>query len=77
MVPVPDEASGELPRAYVVLKDDYVGKTSEAEIVEFVKERVAAYKRLNGGVEFTHVIPKSAMERFYDVFCAITSNRSC
>ena len=60
MVPVPDEASGELPRAYVVLKDDSVGKTTEAEIVEFVKERVAAFKRLDGGVEFTDVIPKSA-----------------
>ena len=60
VIPVPDEASGELPRAYVVLKDDSVGKTTEAEIVEFVKERVAAFKRLDGGVEFTDVIPKSA-----------------
>ena len=60
VIQIPDEVSGELPRAYVVLKEDFVGKTSEADIVKFVKERVAAYKRLDGGVEFTDVIPKSA-----------------
>lgn len=60
VIQVPDEASGELPRAYVVLKEGFADKTSEADIQEFVKEQVAAYKRLDGGVEFTDVIPKSA-----------------
>jgi len=60
VIQVPDEASGELPRAYVVLKAGFVDQTTEDDIKEFVKERVAAYKRLDGGVEFTDVIPKSA-----------------
>ena len=60
VIQVPDEASGELPRAYVVLKEGFANTTSEADIQSFVRERVAAYKRLDGGVEFIDVIPKSA-----------------
>jgi 4-coumarate--CoA ligase len=59
VIQVPDEASGEVPRAYVVLKDPEGGVTQE-DIKEWVKERVAPYKRLEGGVIFTNVIPKSA-----------------
>ena len=58
----PDDTSGELPRAYVVLKPhnrDSKGP-SEDEISEWVKERVAPYKRLDGGIVFTDNIPKSA-----------------
>jgi 4-coumarate--CoA ligase len=57
----PDDASGELPRAYIVLKES--GKETEetkTEIYEWVKERVAPYKRLDGGLVFTDTIPKSA-----------------
>lgn len=61
VIPVLDEASGELPRAYVVLKDtEEAGTKTEHEIEEWVKERVAPYKRLAGGVIFTDEIPKSA-----------------
>ena len=61
VIPVPDEASGELPRAYVVLnaKADPKEVTDEY-IMDWVKERVAPYKRLNGGVIFVDQIPKSA-----------------
>ena len=61
VIPVLDEASGELPRAYVVLKDtEEAGSKTEHDIEEWVKERVAPYKRLAGGVIFIDEIPKSA-----------------
>lgn len=41
VIPVLDEASGELPRAYVVLKDtEEAGRKTEHDIEEWVKERV-------------------------------------
>ena len=62
VIQLPDEASGELPRAYIVLKDKEQVDENHArdEIYEFVKERVAPYKRLDGGIVFTDAIPKSA-----------------
>lgn len=55
----PDEASGEVPRAYIVLAEG--GRmTSQEEIYNWVKERVAPYKRLDGGIVFKDDIPKSA-----------------
>jgi 4-coumarate--CoA ligase len=73
VIQIPDEASGELPRAYIVLKakekeegsadhdDDkeHEGKLKK-DIYEWVKERVAPYKRLDGGIVFVDSIPKSA-----------------
>lgn len=50
-------ASGELPRAYVVLKPG--AKASEADVASWLAERVAPYKRLTGGVAFVDAIPKS------------------
>lgn len=61
VIPIPDEVSGELPRAYVTLKEDDISRhVSEDEVKEWVKERVAPYKRLEGGVEFISQVPKSA-----------------
>jgi len=60
VIQIPDEASGELPRAYVVLKEAFVGTVTEDQLKGFVKERAAAYKRLEGGVVFRESIPKSA-----------------
>ena len=59
VIQIPDEQSGELPRAYVVLKENEDGSTSPDDIAAWVKERVAPYKRLDGGVVFTDAIPKS------------------
>jgi 4-coumarate--CoA ligase len=57
----PCDASGELPRAYIVLKEpEKETEETKAEIYEWVKERVAPYKRLDGGLVFTETIPKSA-----------------
>jgi len=46
----------EAPRAYVVADRS---KVSEEQIKAFVKEHMATYKQLRGGVVFIGVIPKS------------------
>lgn len=56
VIGVPDEKSGELPKAFVVPNGDI----SPEDVVEFVAERVAPHKKLRGGVEFVDKIPKSA-----------------
>jgi long-chain acyl-CoA synthetase len=46
---------GEIPKAYVVLKS---GQTAtEQEIMDYVKERLAAYKKLRA-IEFLNALPK-------------------
>lgn len=61
VVPVPDEVSGELPRAYVVLKqNEEAQKVTEEDIYEFAKARTAPHKRLDGGIIFIEAVPKSA-----------------
>lgn len=62
VIPVPDENSGELPRAYVVLKSNSDNdETQMAESIQkWVKEKVAPYKQLKGGVKFIEQVPKSA-----------------
>jgi acyl-CoA synthetase (AMP-forming)/AMP-acid ligase II len=57
VIPVPDEKAGEIPKAYVVRKPDH--DLTEVEVVAFVAERVAAYKKVRL-VAFTDAIPKSA-----------------
>eukprot|EP00276_Gloeochaete_wittrockiana_P000579 CAMPEP_0184671244 /NCGR_PEP_ID=MMETSP0308-20130426/85381_1 /TAXON_ID=38269 /ORGANISM="Gloeochaete witrockiana, Strain SAG 46.84" /LENGTH=532 /DNA_ID=CAMNT_0027118329 /DNA_START=109 /DNA_END=1704 /DNA_ORIENTATION=+ len=57
VVPVPDEESGEVPRAFVVRVDPQL---SEQEVSEYVSSRAAPYKWLRGGVVFIEAIPKSA-----------------
>lgn len=59
VVSVPDEQSGELPRAYIVLKPN-APEVSEDALKEWVKERVSPHKRMHGGVIFVQQIPKSA-----------------
>ena len=55
VIPVADEDAGQIPKAYVVLK----GQATAEEIMGFVAERVAPYKKVRR-VEFTDQIPKSA-----------------
>ncbi|XP_077991029.1 uncharacterized protein LOC144445364 [Glandiceps talaboti] len=57
VIGVPDEDAGEVPKAFVVPKSD---KLTPDDVIKFVEERVAPYKKLRGGVEFTDEIPKSA-----------------
>lgn len=50
--------SSELPRAYLVKRDG--AELSEEEIFDFSSERLAKYKRLDGGIKFIEEIPKNA-----------------
>ncbi len=75
VVGIPDLESGELPRAYVVLQANKALATEELDIYLaghhidtwrivileflFILGRVAAFKRLKGGIEFLEEIPKS------------------
>ncbi len=45
----PDQKAGEIPKAFIVLKDG--ATATEEDIINFVKERVASYKRIRE-VEF-------------------------
>ena len=55
VVPSPDDEAGEVPKAFVVLR----GEATPEEIIAFVTERVAPYKKIRS-VEFIDKIPKSA-----------------
>ena len=60
VVSTPDSFSGELPRAFVVLKE--IERESEGlarGIMEFIDERVAPHKRLRGGLVWIREIPKN------------------
>jgi len=53
----PDEESGEIPKALVILRP---GEEASAEsLMEFVESRVAGYKKIRE-VEFVALIPKTA-----------------
>ena len=54
VIPCPDEEAGEVPKAFVVLKNE----ASAEEIMEYVSERVAPYKKIRE-LEFIEQIPKS------------------
>jgi len=43
--------------AYIVIKNE--DELTEVEIMEYVEEKAAPYKRLRGGVEFISAIPKT------------------
>jgi long-chain acyl-CoA synthetase len=55
VVALPDERLGEIPKAFIVLKPG--ATASEQEIMDYVKERLAAYKKLRV-VEFLEALPK-------------------
>ncbi|XP_014275973.1 uncharacterized protein [Halyomorpha halys] len=58
VVGVPDEKYGEVPRAYVVKKDNTV---TERDIEEVVERELAYYKWLRGGVRFVESLPKTPL----------------
>lgn len=63
VIPVPDEAAGELPKAFIV-KSSSVGLEENdfmlrRDIQKHVEDHKARYKWLKGGCEFIDVIPKS------------------
>jgi long-chain acyl-CoA synthetase len=52
----PDPVAGEIPKAYVALRGG--AKATEEELIKFVADRVAGYKRIKE-VEFVDMIPRS------------------
>ncbi|KAF2636241.1 4-coumarate-CoA ligase-like protein [Massarina eburnea CBS 473.64] len=54
------ELGSEVPRAYIVRKKSSDGRLGEKEVREWMKERLAGYKQLVGGVRFVETIPKNA-----------------
>ena len=55
VIPVADEEAGEIPKAFIVKKDE----VSENDLMSFVSERVSPQKKVRQ-VEFIDEIPKSA-----------------
>ncbi|EDV23262.1 uncharacterized protein TRIADDRAFT_58361 [Trichoplax adhaerens] len=60
IIGIPDERAGEIPRAYIILKDSGNGKITTEKIQEYVTSKVAPHKRLRGGIAIVTEIPKSA-----------------
>lgn len=52
----PDTLSGEIPKAFIVLKDGHT--VTKEELIKFCEGRVAGYKRIRE-VEFTDALPKT------------------
>jgi len=58
VIGIPDENAGELPRAYVVKKEN--SNVNEEDVISFMEGRVAPFKQLRGGVQFIDALPKLA-----------------
>jgi len=56
VIPLPDEAAGEVPKAFVVAVAD--ANLTPEDVIQFVAERVAPYKKVRA-VEIIDEIPKS------------------
>lgn len=60
VIGVPDQASGEAVKAFVVLREEYRGKIGAEEISVFCKEKMASYKAPRI-VEFQESLPKTSV----------------
>ncbi|MDQ0190286.1 long-chain fatty acid--CoA ligase [Alicyclobacillus cycloheptanicus] len=58
VIGAPDEHRGETVKAYIVLKADYQGRVRPEDIIEWTKDKIAAYKRPRL-VEFVDALPMS------------------
>ncbi len=58
IVAAPDERRGETVKAYIVLRDDHVGKVAAEEIIAWSREHMAAYK-VPRSVHFIDALPRS------------------
>lgn len=65
VVSAPDENIGETVKAYVVLKPEYKdGKITERNIIDWAKDRLAAYKYPRQ-VEFINILPRTAVGKIF------------
>lgn len=60
VIGIPNDQTGELPRAYVVKKDG-MNSVSDADIHSFVNQKVSSHKQIKGGIEFRPSIPRNTM----------------
>lgn len=58
VIGVTDAYRGESPKAFIILKEGYVGKVTEQEILDWCKDNMAAYKRPKY-IEFRIDLPKT------------------
>jgi long-chain acyl-CoA synthetase len=49
---------GQIPKAFIILNEESKGKVNEQDIIQWVAERISAYKKIRE-VEFVNSIPKS------------------
>ncbi|MCB2227750.1 MAG: AMP-binding protein [Desulfarculaceae bacterium] len=56
-IPVPDPKRGESVKAFIVLASEYKGKISEQELIDWAKDKMAAYKYPRV-IEFRDELPK-------------------
>jgi acyl-CoA synthetase (AMP-forming)/AMP-acid ligase II len=61
IIPVPNERSGEVPKALVVLRQDcgIDHETAEEQLKQWVADHKSKQKWLRGGIEFVPEVPKS------------------
>jgi long-chain acyl-CoA synthetase len=65
VVSAPDSDIGETIKAYLVLKPEYKdGKITEHEVIEWAKERLAAYKYPRR-VEFIDILPRTTVGKIF------------
>ena len=57
VIGIPDEIAGELPRAYIVKKNN--SSVTDKDLMGFMDSKVAPHKKLKGGVVFLDSIPKT------------------
>jgi acyl-coenzyme A synthetase/AMP-(fatty) acid ligase len=61
VIGIPDEAAGEVPKAFVVKSPSVVSDNNAITkaVLKHVEDHKARHKWLKGGVEFIEAIPKS------------------
>jgi acyl-CoA synthetase (AMP-forming)/AMP-acid ligase II len=62
VIGVNDPYRGETPKAFIILKEEYAGKVTEEEILEWCKDNMATYKRPRF-IEFRKELPKSSANK--------------
>jgi long-chain acyl-CoA synthetase len=63
VVGIPDPYRGETVKAFVALKEEFEGEVTGEEIINFCKEKLAAYKYPRQ-IEFVKEVPKTATGKF-------------
>jgi long-chain acyl-CoA synthetase len=64
IVSAPNPNTGETIKAYIAIKPEYRGKITEHDIIEWSKEKLAAYKYPRQ-VEFVNVLPRTAVGKIF------------